>query len=85
MERVAIVEGTEYWTLGKVKRTFHVSDQWLLKLVAMRLVRVLLRQGCTPRYSIADVERLSKEYPPNVGTKRPARYAASLALAGKAR
>jgi hypothetical protein len=70
MRQVAAIEGTEYWPLGKVKRLFHVCDHWMLKMVGARLLRVLVRQGYTHRYSVADVERLVKEYPPYAGTTK---------------
>ena len=83
MQLVVNVEGIEYWTLGKIKRVFGVCDHWMLKVVPLGGVRVLTRPGSTHRYSVVDIERLIKEYPPSEKGTGPKRR--SVAPVGDAR
>ena len=57
----ASVKGEDYWTLGKIKRTFHVTEHWMLKFVSLGLIRVAAKTGSPPRYCFSDVKRLASE------------------------
>jgi hypothetical protein len=81
---ISKLKDEDFYTLGRIKRHFRVTEHWMLKYVSLGLIRVANKMACAPRYCVSDVERLLnddyKDAQPAVG-----RFTAAVPIVGDAR